>query len=93
MRAMQQRVDDATGRPLPSFSEMSSHQRSQSLDNMARQIQVLTAYLQQVRSDVDAQVQSEAVQHLEHRARLDAHANILLRLRLMDRLRWLVLGR
>ena len=57
-----------------------------SLENHAR---INAALVKQLRDMNEAWQQMQ----LQQNARLDAHANILLRLRLMDRLRWLVLGR
>ena len=67
-------------------AELSSVERSALMDELVQQLIEVKRELKAM-NDVWQQMQRQ------QNARLDAHANVLLRLRFLDRLRWLFTGR
>ena len=83
-------------RAQPSFSAMSSAQRSASMDNIVRQVEALTAEVIDLKARayaIETVMQQQSFTAGTHAARIDAHAGIVLRQSFMARLKWLVTGR
>ncbi len=86
-------------RPLKA-AELSSQDRNALLDSLVATVNTNAKALAEWRTkhealqaDVTAMNAAWQQVQLETRARLDAHANVVLRSRFVDRLRWLVTGK
>ncbi len=73
-------------------STLSSIERSALLDELVDQLIALKRTVTEQRAIIDAMNATWQQMQLQQNARLDQHANVVLRTRLRDRLRWLLVG-
>ncbi len=85
-----QQIVDAP-RPLKA-AELSSQQRNVLVDELVATVNTNARALTELRRAFDAHVRAWQLVQREQSARLDAHANVLLRARFRDRLRWVLFG-